>query len=70
MPGIACVLSAAAGAVVVQHDGAADVAQHDAAVEAQQEDEADEQQPQACAGVAANAATEVMANTIESNLII
>ncbi|HEY2827046.1 MAG TPA: hypothetical protein VGJ04_05540 [Pirellulales bacterium] len=37
---------------------------------AQHEEEADEQQPQACAGAAANAPTEVIAKTIVSNLIM
>ncbi len=70
IPDVAGILSAAAGAVVVQHEGADDVAQHEAVAAAQHEEEADEQQPQACAGVAANAPTEVIANTIESNLIM
>ena len=60
IPGIACILSPSAGAVVVQHDGASAVVQQD--------DEVVEQQPQACAGAAAKAPTEVVANTIESNL--
>ena len=57
----------AAGAVVVQHEGAAAAAPQDGA-EVVQHDEAVEEQPQACAGVAAKAPTDVVANTIESNL--
>ncbi|HEY2827741.1 MAG TPA: hypothetical protein VGJ04_09100 [Pirellulales bacterium] len=68
MPGIACMLSPAAGAVVVQHDGADDVAQQEAAVEAQHDDADDEQQPQALAGAADATPMEADARTIESNL--
>src|SRR5262249_2635196 len=58
MPGIDCMLSAeAAGAVVVQHDGAA--AQHEGAVA---------QQPPACAGAADKAPSDATANAIENNL--
>src|SRR3954447_14943268 len=61
-------LSAGAGAVVVQHDGAVEVAQHDADVV---QHDADEQQPpQAWAGVAASAPIEVVAKTMENNLNI
>ncbi len=68
MPGIACVLSLVAGAVLVQHDGADDVAQQEAAVVAQHDDPDDEQQPQAWAGAAEATPIEAVARTIESNL--
>ena len=57
-----------AGAGAVPHDGAADTEQQDGAEVAQHDAADEEQHPQACAGVAAKAPTEVVANTIESNL--
>jgi hypothetical protein len=45
MPGIPCMLSAAAGAVVEQHEGAA--AQQDGAEVVQHDEAVEEQQPQA-----------------------
>jgi hypothetical protein len=68
MPGIPCMLLAGAGAGAALHEGAADAEQQDGAEVAQHDDADEEQHPQACAGVAAKAPTEVVANTIESNL--